>query len=242
MARLQHPLGVAFHDGLLYVADTYNSKIKVVDPVKKTSTAWAGSGRKTFENGGFEQAAFNEPGGLAWLDGKLYVADTNNHLIRVLDPQTKTVSSLELTGVEVLTKRRADHFNGRAVSLGAFEIKPNQATLDLAFRLPNGYKFNKDAPFFLRWTPLNGEQLQFAKQPADFDLKHAEFPVRIPVSKISQPTTVSFETIVYYCTSEASACYVDPIKATVELRPAEAGLAAVPLQIPVRDPATRRRP
>ena len=29
--RLQHPLGVAFHDGKLYVADTYNNKIKVLD-------------------------------------------------------------------------------------------------------------------------------------------------------------------------------------------------------------------
>ena len=31
-ARLQHALGVAYHDGKLYVADTYNSKIKVIDP------------------------------------------------------------------------------------------------------------------------------------------------------------------------------------------------------------------
>ena len=31
-ARLQHALGVAFHDGKLYVADTYNSKIQGVRP------------------------------------------------------------------------------------------------------------------------------------------------------------------------------------------------------------------
>ncbi|MEZ6071614.1 MAG: hypothetical protein R3C10_15455 [Pirellulales bacterium] len=29
--RLQHPLGVAWYEGVLYVADTYNSKIKAVD-------------------------------------------------------------------------------------------------------------------------------------------------------------------------------------------------------------------
>ena len=33
--RLQHALGVAYHDGKLYVADTYNSKIKVLDPAKR---------------------------------------------------------------------------------------------------------------------------------------------------------------------------------------------------------------
>src|SRR5262249_54704893 len=30
--RLQHALGVAYHDGRIYVVDTYNSKIKVLTP------------------------------------------------------------------------------------------------------------------------------------------------------------------------------------------------------------------
>ena len=33
--RLQHALGVAYFDGKLYVADTYNSKIKIIDPAKR---------------------------------------------------------------------------------------------------------------------------------------------------------------------------------------------------------------
>ncbi len=86
-ARLQHPLGVAFRDGQIYVADTYNSKIKVVDPVKATVRTLAGSGKKTLADGKFASAAFNEPGGLAWLNGKLYVADTNNHQIRDSRPR-----------------------------------------------------------------------------------------------------------------------------------------------------------
>ena len=48
-ARLQHPLGVTYYDGKLYVADTYNSKIKIIDPVKKTSTTYAGTGKSGFE-------------------------------------------------------------------------------------------------------------------------------------------------------------------------------------------------
>ncbi|HHT9153914.1 MAG TPA: hypothetical protein ACFYEM_10380, partial [Candidatus Hypogeohydataceae bacterium YC40] len=32
IVRLQHPLGVLFHEGLLYVADTYNHKIKLIEP------------------------------------------------------------------------------------------------------------------------------------------------------------------------------------------------------------------
>ena len=42
--RLQHPLGVAWWDGKLYVADTYNNKIKVIDVDERTCRTIAGSG------------------------------------------------------------------------------------------------------------------------------------------------------------------------------------------------------
>src|SRR5439155_10243798 len=38
--RLQHALGVAFKGGKLYVADTYNSKIKLLDPEDRSWARW----------------------------------------------------------------------------------------------------------------------------------------------------------------------------------------------------------
>ncbi|HYV34524.1 MAG TPA: thioredoxin-like domain-containing protein, partial [Gemmataceae bacterium] len=74
--RLQHALGVAYKDGKLYVADTYNSKIKIIDPATKTCKTFAG------ERGGWLSAStFSEPGGLSFAGNKLYVADTNGHRI-----------------------------------------------------------------------------------------------------------------------------------------------------------------
>ena len=43
-ARLQHPIGLVYHDGLLYVTDTYNHKIKQIDPATGESTELAGYG------------------------------------------------------------------------------------------------------------------------------------------------------------------------------------------------------
>jgi DNA-binding beta-propeller fold protein YncE/thiol-disulfide isomerase/thioredoxin len=93
--RLQHALGVAYHDGKLYVADTYNSKIKVIDPAKRSCTTLLGDGE-----GWLGDALFNEPGGLSFAGDKLYVADTNGHRIRVVDLKAKTVSTLTLQGVQ----------------------------------------------------------------------------------------------------------------------------------------------
>ena len=92
-ARLQHALGVAFAGGKLYVADTYNSKLKVLDPQTRECRTFLGG------NG-----MFNEPGGLSAANGKLYVADTNAHRIRVVDLANKAVSTLELKGVEPVGK------------------------------------------------------------------------------------------------------------------------------------------
>ena len=40
--RLQHALGVVYVDGLLYVADTYNNKLKVIDPLRRSCTTFLG--------------------------------------------------------------------------------------------------------------------------------------------------------------------------------------------------------
>jgi DNA-binding beta-propeller fold protein YncE len=93
--RLQHALGVAYHGGKLYVADTYNSKIKVIDPAKRSCTTLLGE-----QGGWLAGRLFNEPAGLSYANGKLYVADTNGHRIRVVDLKTKAVSTLALQGVE----------------------------------------------------------------------------------------------------------------------------------------------
>jgi len=83
--RLQHPLGVAAKDGRVFIADTYNHKIKVLDP----STGVV----STFATG------FNEPGGLSIAGNTLFVADTNHHAIRTVDLSTRKVDTLTIQGL-----------------------------------------------------------------------------------------------------------------------------------------------
>jgi sugar lactone lactonase YvrE len=81
-AKLQHPLGVLAREGRVFVADTYNHKIKLYDPAGRTLRTLAGTGVPGLADGPLAQAQFQEPGGLAWLGDSLYVADTNNHALR----------------------------------------------------------------------------------------------------------------------------------------------------------------
>lgn len=68
----------------------------MIDPRTKTCSTLAGTGDVGFIDGSFENAQFSEPGGLCIdPEGKtLFVADTNNHMIRVLDLDRKEVSQV----------------------------------------------------------------------------------------------------------------------------------------------------
>ncbi|MDO8680721.1 MAG: thioredoxin-like domain-containing protein [Acidobacteriota bacterium] len=98
-ARLQHPLGVAVYGGRVFIADTYNHKIKLLDPVSRTVTTFAGTGKPGHADGPGGRAQFFEPGGLSVAGNTLYVADTNNHAVRTIDIATREVGTLVLDGL-----------------------------------------------------------------------------------------------------------------------------------------------
>jgi DNA-binding beta-propeller fold protein YncE len=96
--RLQHPLGVTAARGLVYVADTYNHKIKTLRPATGEVRSFAGAGTEGSNDGAGSAARFYEPGGLSAAGDALFVADTNNHAIRRVSLDTGRVEALKITG------------------------------------------------------------------------------------------------------------------------------------------------
>ena len=96
---LQHVQGVCYSGGALYIADTYNSKIKRVDPITKETATLFGGPESGLHDGAWTDARLNEPSGVSCAKGKLYIADTNNHAIRIADLGTGEVTTLELRGL-----------------------------------------------------------------------------------------------------------------------------------------------
>ncbi len=94
--RLQHPTGLAFTAGQAYIADSYNHKIKVLSPASGEVRTLIGNGRPGQVDGGFAEARLYEPEGLAFGAGRLWIADTNNHAVRVADLGTQRLATLKL--------------------------------------------------------------------------------------------------------------------------------------------------
>jgi DNA-binding beta-propeller fold protein YncE len=110
VAKLQHCLEVVYLAGKIYVADTYNHKIKVVDARSGETKSLVGTGKPGKSD---SPAEFHEPAGLAEAKGKLYVADTNNHLIRTIEIASGKVGTLAIEGLTPPPRPQAEVAAGR---------------------------------------------------------------------------------------------------------------------------------
>ena len=147
--RLQHPLGIELYDGKILLADTYNHKIKILDPEKRTVKTFLGTGKAGQADG--LKATFYEPGGISVAGGKLFVADTNNQAIRVIDLKTKATSTLKIEGltppVETPENAGSSSLRAKETKLETQEVTANSAnSLVVNISLPEGFHLNPNAP------------------------------------------------------------------------------------------------
>ncbi len=88
-AKFNAPIGIVVGENdKIFVADTYNDKIRVVENGQVSTLAGSVEG---FADGEGNTAKFDSPCGIALTsDGKLLVADAGNFRIRVIEPTGKT--------------------------------------------------------------------------------------------------------------------------------------------------------
>ncbi|MFH0882700.1 MAG: thioredoxin-like domain-containing protein [bacterium] len=228
-ARLQHPLGVAWHDGVLYVADTYNNKIKKVIPEEYSAETFAGTGNEGHEDGLLLEATFDEPGGLDVADdGTVYVADTNNNLIRVIDPAKGTVITLALKGLDSMmpaTPAEAESDHATELNVARLAGGPVSITFDVSF--PEGFKLNAEGGARVTIAGTSGgvssvQELVTAKS----------LPVNIPV-QISGDGSITLQAEYFFCRKDNEGlCYLGSasVRLPIEMAEGSENTATVALQ------------
>lgn len=229
-ARLQHPLGVAFYKGWLYVADTYNSKLKVVDPNSgETRTLLLNS-----DDGPDGRSSLNEPGGISAASDKLFIADTNNHLVRIVHlGEQNRLSALSITGLQPPEAQPAGTAAFPPPGAVEYHLPPAEVAaadglveLDVELNLPTGWKINPLAPM--------SYQVRLAKADSSFreeapggqpspqtpvEPPSARFSFHVPVSSPDTHYVLTVALTYYYCRSGSEGlCKVGTVAWTVPLK------------------------
>ena len=131
---------------------------------------------------------FDEPGGLSVIGTKLYVADTNNHAIRVLDLKTGKARTLALDGVVAPPEpKSAPKFpKATLVSVPETKVRPGQEVeIDVALAIPPGYKLNAEAPLLYLLEASDPASLGDGVSPtgSKIDPPTSTFRIKVPLAK-----------------------------------------------------------
>lgn len=178
-------------DNFVYVADTYNHKIKRIDAT--TNHCETFNIVEESEN----LMVFNEPGGLCLnpTGECLYVANTNNHSIDLVDLKTMISKPLKISfNANLVPERNVDDQN---VKLSTVKMSPRGGELQffVSLNLSSEMTFTTGAPqkWFTktpdeRWSIKNGNGTNFEHQPL-----HLELSVSSGSLSETDNVTVSFQ-------------------------------------------------
>jgi sugar lactone lactonase YvrE/thiol-disulfide isomerase/thioredoxin len=224
-ARFQHPLGLAFQGGILWVSDTFNGAIRRVS---------LADGQVSTVVRGLEQ-----PGGLTIVGGRLVAADTGHHRLVTVSQAPEAVTPLTLAGVTppsvkgmverpVLATRAlpVQHLEDATVASGPLDLQ-------LEVRLPEGHTFTAGAP----------QRVELAvagrSAPVQLEASGGVLRARAEVSPLRSASDAVYTVSLYYCRDgQSSVCLVDRRRLLTRLTPSEGGPQAATVHYRPTPPAT----
>ncbi|XP_050314599.1 NHL repeat-containing protein 2 isoform X2 [Anthonomus grandis grandis] len=206
-AKLQHALGVAMApDGKsLYVADTYNHKLKKIEISENTISTYVFSSSIDYMENPIVE--FKEPAGLCVSsDGKkIYLADTNNHLVKVLtlgkNGVISKVEKLDLRDERISTKNEPPNTNVITLQKPLrHNSKGGKIALRLNLNFTKGLKVAPGAP--QKWVAFLPSPTYSCSPKNGTNVKNIELVISIPeqTEKFIENVDISFSLIT--CTED----------------------------------------
>jgi len=249
VARLQHCLGVTLMGSTPIVADTYNHKLKQVDPrTGEVLTLFRGS----------DGLILREPGGVAWdaHSRRFLVADTGHHRLVEVSPDGGRARVLEIVNAPPRAARRRSRVDPppparstswyTAVVDEATPLAPGEGTIDVILKASPGLHFASKSRVRMAVDVSRRSDLLVAATAAyeteieDVDCHTAHIPVMVrslPADAIASEVLLTIDCITCSDGGIGSPAACTPIRAHVRLpvRLARDGTSRAAFQVPVRD-------
>ena len=206
-ARFQHPLGVALYGQTLFVADSYNHRIRRIDLNGNAVTTWQGDGTA---GSSLQPLQLSEPGGLAFGGGRLFIADTNNHRIITVEEATGASAEFAVAGLKPpeTTVRRVLPDLKSALEVAPVRLAATEELLTVVkLQIPEGWKRNADFP--VTWSvfaeadqTIVPKSALAVRQEVEVAADGSEVQFAIPLSGQPGEASLVLQVTWGYCTAD----------------------------------------
>lgn len=202
-ALFQHPICVAYYNNQVLVADTYNNKIRAINTQNGAVTTLLGNGRPGDSD---DPPQLDEPAGISIGGDKLYIADTNNHAIRVYDFATRQLETLAIDGLEPPGAPRM--FNGprlQVANMGQLPAAPvravnGQLRVAMGVKLPPQAKLNEETParMKIQW-PADNPLAPAENKPVAARVFQGKLYAAAPLGAAQGKAKITIKLDYFYC-------------------------------------------
>ena len=132
VSTLRFPGKITVHNEKLYISDSGSHRVLISNMDGKVNTI-IGSSIRGHLDGKLNEAKFNCPQGLTVIGNNLFVCDTNNHVIRQINLEEGTVSTIAGNGRQCLNSQMTSGQNALDLALASpWDIIPYEEGLLIA--------------------------------------------------------------------------------------------------------------
>ena len=156
------------------------------------------------------------------MNGRIYITDTNNNLVRVIDMNTKEVRTVVISNPEKLMEgvlSGRTNKRKKSIKIEQMELKEGASKIKFNFSLPEGFKINAEANPQIMLSS-DGNIADSVETEIDTKSPIFEFPV-----KLNRGTgTLNLEILVYYCeTKNIGICKFKDLHFEIPVKVSSAG-------------------
>ena len=238
-AKIQHAQGLALDGDVLYIADTYNHKVKALALAEDEVTTLAGTGDRGWLDATGLDAEFEEPNGLSIANGQLFLADTGNHVIRIIDPETAGVTTLSLSNLGAAGPAQVGAVI--RVELPTQLVAPGVGTLRVTLQSPPDFHLNSSAPSRLTLATNNPAVADLGETELTWESDEPSITLPVPIALHAGNAELTGHGVVYYCRGgEEALCQIQQVELVVPIMVSEeatAGEIIVDYVLPATDAA-----
>lgn len=211
-ALMQHPLGLMVDNSGAYISDSFNHVIRKYDFGKKEIHDVVGLKTRGDKVG--KKTEFDEPDGIAATATKIYVADSNNNRILVIDRKKMDSEVFNIMPPLKFPKEGFLEYLPNLEKMPVVKVKDG-GDISVVINVNEGWKINEEGPSFINLLEIVGENE--ANFIDGFDW-HVVKNQEMKLPKLQPGKDYVLQGVIYYCEAKKNAlCYVKSYQQDLKL-------------------------